>query len=644
MKWSEQSRWIWMQEVSQKDSYGEFISDFSYAGGNVSVKISVDSNYVLFVNGEFAASEQYPDFPHYKVYDEIDITKFCTVGQNRVAILAWYYGENFMTYYPGTAALRFEVCCDGAVLAKSNQETLSRVSLAYQSGLCHQLTPQLGFGYCYDATKEDRWTTQNEPGFAPSFVVSQDLPLSKRSIQKTRIAPRTETKLIKQEGNYFLYDIGYEEVGYLTFKVHSATRQKIRVCYGEHIDDGAVRAILPWREFFFEIIVGEGITEYTNYMRRLGCRYLEIHSEAPLEVEYLSVLPCPYPLQKKEVTFSNPLHQKIYDVGVRTLELCLHDHYEDCPWREQGLYALDSRNQMLCGYYAFEEYAVPRDNLYLMSKVNREDGLLSICIPTSFDYAIPSFSLHYITQVYEYCVHSGDLSLAKEIKPKLEEILQAFTSRIENGLVTNFITNKSPGYWNFYEWKEGLNGYAPEDKKLRYDAVLNCLFSFALQNMQKICDLLQVDATYGQLATEINQGINRTFYREETGLYVNNSNTSGYSRLVNALAVLCGAATGETARRICDTLTGPNSLTDISLSMLCFQYDALLLVDEKKYAPWVIASIEQIYEKMLSAGATAFWEDELGANAFAKAGSLCHGWSALPVYYLHRLKPYLSAR
>ena len=78
--------------------------------------------------------------------------------------------------------------------------------------------------------------------------------------------------------------------------------------------------------------------------------------------------------------------------------------------------------------------------------------------------------------------------------------------------------------------------------------------------------------------------------------------------------------------------------------MLCFQYDALLLVDEKKYAPWVIASIEQIYEKMLSAGATAFWEDELGANAFAKAGSLCHGWSALPVYYLHRLKPYLSAR
>ena len=40
-------------------------------------------------------------------------------------------------------------------------------------------------------------------------------------------------------------------------------------------------------------------------------------------------------------------------------------------------------------------------------------------------------------------------------------------------------------------------------KKLRYDAALNCLFSIALQIMQKICNLLQVDAAYGQLAQRL---------------------------------------------------------------------------------------------------------------------------------------------
>ena len=38
------------------------------------------------------------------------------------------------------------------------------------------------------------------------------------------------------------------------------------------------------------------------------------------------------------------------------------------------------------------------------------------------------------------------------------------------------------------------------------------------------------------------------------------------------------------------------------------------------------------------AGATTFWETELGEKDFDNAGSLCHGWSALPIYYYHLFK------
>jgi len=36
---------------------------------------------------------------------------------------------------------------------------------------------------------------------------------------------------------------------------------------------------------------------------------------------------------------------------------------------------------------------------------------------------------------------------------------------------------------------------------------------------------------------------------------------------------------------------------------------------------------------MLDRGATTFWETIKGADDFGGAGSLCHGWSALPIYY-----------
>ena len=36
---------------------------------------------------------------------------------------------------------------------------------------------------------------------------------------------------------------------------------------------------------------------------------------------------------------------------------------------------------------------------------------------------------------------------------------------------------------------------------------------------------------------------------------------------------------------------------------------------------------------MVFSGATSFWETSLGGDDFDNAGSLCHGWSSLPVLY-----------
>lgn len=306
----------------------------------------------------------------------------------------------------------------------------------------------------------------------------------------------------------------------------------------------------------------------------------------------------------------------------------MHEHYEDCPWREQALYALDSRNQIVCGYYAFGEYQFPRASLLLLSKSLREDGLLNICAPSDLELTIPSFSLHYFTEVLEYTEYSGDKTLALEVLPVLQTILETFRSRMVNGLASKFDGKE---YWNFYEWTEGM---ADEDHTaVGFDAALNCLLSLSLRNMQKICDVLGVPADYAEQAKILNHRIREVFLQKEEGFFANNAEGCGRSELVNSLAILCGAATANEADAICEALTGAGVMTESSLSTRCFKYDALLLQDKKTYSPYILSDIVRRYTKMLDAGATSFWETELGEADFWGAGSLCHGWSAMPVYY-----------
>ena len=50
-----------------------------------------------------------PISPHYKIFDSIDLSPFCREGKNRLCITVWYYGEGNMSYFPGKAALRYEL-------------------------------------------------------------------------------------------------------------------------------------------------------------------------------------------------------------------------------------------------------------------------------------------------------------------------------------------------------------------------------------------------------------------------------------------------------------------------------------------------------------------------------------------------------
>lgn len=630
------SKWIWQKSKYDKDVYCEFVDTFVFDGRLALLQISADSNYAVYINGEFADLGQYPDFPHYKVYDEIDVTKYCQKGNNTISVMVWYFGKDsgHANYYPGNAALRYEIYADGEIIAYSDEKTLSRISNTYKNGYCRRLSGHIPYSYSYDFTKEDDWKLGRLKDFTNSIAVDQKLEMFRRPIAKPVIERKPVNNTLLDIKNHTIYDLAREETGYLTFSINSAKEQKILIAYSEHIDMGYVNFRVDDRNFSFEYTLKAGKNTFFNPFIRLGARFLEIIAKDDIEIEYISILPAYYKLDKREFHLENELDQTIYDVCVRTLELCMHEHYEDCPWREQALYALDSRNQMLCGYYAFGEYEFPRSNLLLMNKDRRDDALLTITVPCETDLAITSFSLFYIIETYEYIAHSNDISLLKEIHEKLTSIISVFLNHMDGDLLPVF---QGENYWNFYEWSEGLEGKLRECDEYKFDTPLNCIFSLALKAMHKMNEKLGITDSYNEIANVLNLAVNKNFYNKKDKVFVNSSTDNRVSELTNALAILCGAVEGEEALDLAKKLADKNnSFTGISLSMIGFKYDALIKVGKDRYKDYILEDIRNRYKPMLDNGATAFWETET-ADGQGDATSRCHGWSAMPVYYYHTL-------
>ena len=630
----EKSKFIWVDSLSGPDSYGEFFSYVTLKGGNAKIRISVDGDYALFVNGKYVKSTQYGDFEHYKIYDEIDISPFAHKGESSIGIIVWHFGapsQRYKAYEPG---LIFEVLENDKVVLASDTSILSRKSPTFKSGGCKKISSQLGFSYFYDSTKEDSFPLSLGDGFKKSVLTKKACTFFPRPIREHSLLPVVLGKLVSQndEKTSYVFDLGKECVGFLSFSLDCESQGKITVSYGECLESGHVKRHIGDRDFSIEYIAKPGHSSHTSPMLRIACQYLEISSETPIRVEKIGVIPQSYGAKRVKRELESELDSRIYDICVNTLDACMMEHYVDCPWREQCLYAFDSRNQMLSGYIAYEngnsEYA--RANLLLMSKDRRRDNILSICFPAGNDLSIPSFSLHYIIALWEYLEFTNDTSLIFEVDYKIREILNTFVAQEKNGLVYKL---GGTNHWSFYDWSEGLEGNLYQEDGTDSDVMICLLTIYALTAYQKICEKCTLPFAYGDFLTKLRTETRKAFFNTERGLFVfKNDGRELYHSLPNSLAITLDLVDDGEKRKIASAIKN-NELFRPSLSMRAFEYDALITADYQNKS-FVLDEIRKEYKKMLDFGSSTVWETSEGPSAFGNAGSLCHGWSAIAIKFL----------
>ncbi|MEA4889586.1 MAG: family 78 glycoside hydrolase catalytic domain [Clostridiaceae bacterium] len=464
----------------------------------------------------------------------------------------------------------------------------------------------------------------------------------------------------KDRGIYFLFDLGREEVGFLDLDLDTDTGTIIDIAHGEHLDDLRVRATVGGRHFAARYVCRGGRQHFSACFRRIGCRYLELHilpAGRRLILHQASVRPTVYPLvERGSFQCSDSLHNRIYEISRRTLLLCMHEHYEDCPWREQALYAMDSRNQALCGYYSFGEYEFPAVSFALLGDSLQPDGLLELIAPSAFELTIPSFSLAWVIEVWEHYLYSGRIDVMQARMPAVKKVLTTLLSAMKNGLLPALNGKR---YWNFYEWSDGLSGQDDpllrgQPDLLRYDAPLNLFFLLAIQAAAKmalsLADNIWADELARTAASLAGQ-IHRQFWQENRRCYQTYRYfTAGaehqkqhFAELTQALALYAGVCPADLADDLRRTLAlGHTDLVPVTLSHSIYKYEALLAQPDR-YAGLVFDHIARDWGYMLYQGATSFWETIKGSSDFDQAGSLCHGWSAIPVYlyqaYVLGVKP-----
>ena len=672
------AEWIFCKnaDIDTYNSYFDYKAEFqTKLTEETFIYLSSCSQYALYINGQFIDCGQYPGYENYQVFDVLDITSYVTEGKNELLLTQYVSGIDCATGRKQNPGVIFTVWQGEECLLNSSTKCLGRVNPYYAYGEMERVTYQIGFTFKYNACQnETTWTecvlTDKEKQLyerpIKKLVLQSDVlgslktqgifidsvhhePLGK-TMQTAFLANRGRDELLAlnhthiswnatdesiADGVYFVFDAETENVGFLSLDFDVPEECDVLIGYGEHLEDLRVRSYVEERNFCGYYHAKPGRNQFFHPFLRMGMRYLQIHIYSKTGTLYhAGIRPTYYPLKVKECNIGDALHRKIYEVGVRTLQHCMHEHYEDCPWREQALYTFDSRIQMLCGYHAFEEYDFPKASLRLMLRSLREDGTLELCAPGKVAITIPSFTPVFIRQLYEYFLHSNDADFVKECFGELKYIIDSFEKRIaENGLIPCFAGTE---YWNFYEWKKGLSGgerYTKENAP--YELPLNAIVSDAFSCFAKLCELAspELSAHYNELHQCLNKHIHLAFYDDERNVYftrLGDDKNSSLHVLTQALALYAGVVPNEHKKTVLENMLNKDMIP-CTLSSSIYKYDALLREGDT-YWEYVKKDIEKQWGNMLFSGATTFWETAEGHADFNNAGSLCHGWSAVPIY------------
>lgn len=440
----------------------------------------------------------------------------------------------------------------------------------------------------------------------------------------------TAVKTEGRKSSFLLCDFGQEVVGSIKIDVSECGGGILDIGYSEWLDESGNAD--PVRQ---------GIKQADRFILRKGEQTLQTFSRRAFRYVHLAFRSCPCPVKIRNVQAvsvnypveyqglfrcSDGLLNDIWKVSRYTLQLCMQDHYEDCPLRERAQYVGDMRVEAVENYYAFGDYKLSRKGLKQFIQSQEPSGWFRADYPSATYHQIVDYCAVWVIALYDYYLHTGDSSFVSELYPNLLAVLGWFESQMNR---RKFIPGKE-GWWVFIDWTDM--------DKTGDVAAFQMFYYMALTDAAKLSSALKDHrqaSKFLKLAGMLKKSINRYFWSEKKGAYADCWNECRQSVSVsypaNCLAILSGIADERRSKKIYDAVFNNSAVKPLNAPYFYFYFlNALFKLGKDADA---VLRTKKYYGKMLEYGATTWWEWFVpGAEENPRGVSLCHAYSSSPAY------------
>ncbi|MGC9455408.1 MAG: hypothetical protein ACP5HU_11190 [Phycisphaerae bacterium] len=350
-------------------------------------------------------------------------------------------------------------------------------------------------------------------------------------------------------------------------------------------------------------------------------RYLEVSvhtADEPLELTALTCRFTGFPLSR-EAKISVPGRDDIAaigDIDWRTIRLCAHETFFDCPHYEQCQFVGDSRIQAIYHYLVADEDRLARKCLRDFHVARTADGLVPSRTPSRRCQLIPTFSLLWICMLGDFLRYRGDREFVGSLLPLGREILQWFLSRRRSDGLLGLVP-----YAPFIDWTKPFDcGNAPQDAD-GGSAILSLLTAGACKaqaDLENQCGLADAAGLYRDNAEEMISAVGQKCLDADTGMVADTAGGGSYSVHAQVFAVLFGLLDADAGRRALEAALGDEQVTQIGT--LYFQY-YLAQALRRVGAGERFHRMLDAWRGMLTQGLTT-WPESLH-----EPRSDCHAWS-----------------
>ena len=357
------------------------------------------------------------------------------------------------------------------------------------------------------------------------------------------------------------------------------------------------------------------------------CRLMIETKDAPLEIGKVEIVETRYPVEMAaSFECDDPFIMKMQPVCARSLQMCMHEMFFDCPYYEQQMYPGDSRVQYLVSGLFDTEDRMVRNAITLYDTDRRENGMIPMNCPTRGTQDALGFTCCEAMMFGDYAWNHLNRDWLRARLPGLNHTLMG----MEDFLNEDGLLGKTPG-WNFVDWaaKPWKFGVPPDGDAESPNAEMNLQYLHAILSAA-ITEEAMGDTTlaahWRARAERLKAAIRRAFWCEDRALFGSTVAKTEFSEHSQCLALLADVVTGENAERCFKALVETPDLVRGTIY----------------YKHYLFSTYFKFHRADLFFGNLGFWKNCIGWNLSTiletpgiDSRSDCHGWGSHPLWHLH---------